>query len=526
MFAEQCLPPARGTRFTTSDPLSFIASQQTLGSDRHLISLPFPSHAIVVRQLVFAIAGPIARLSGRIPKLFLVSALMLATGLNPCRAAAETIEHTLAEAYLFSPALKSARSTLDAVNEQRPHALSSWLPTIGVTGAATKSQTTDPTATDISKPSSNQDYNQLGLTATLSLPITQGGAEFAKLSAANHMIAAARATLLSAEQNLLFNAATAYLDVLTERAILKAQADNIEALQGILAVVKQQVDAGDRTLPEQTLAELRVSDAEATLIDTRSRVDGALVRYEFITGALPEGELQQPAPVSVLPPTLEEILSLALSANPDVVSSAATALAARDTIRQAAATLLPSLALVASNDRQRQYYSGDFKRLSGPFNTTSIGLQLSVPLYQGGAEYAAIRQAKKIAAARQQEGLQARLTVEAQAREAWLQRQYFIAQSKQYQDTLTLADRLVGQYRRQVAGGEITIFEAIEGYSSQLSARVGLLSADRSRMLADYALLLAVGGLTARTLALNVQYFDPVGDYNRTKWRIWGLGTE
>jgi hypothetical protein len=53
-----------------------------------------------------------------------------------------------------------------------------------------------------------------------------------------------------------------------------------------------------------------------------------------------------------------------------------------------------------------------------------------------------------------------------------------------------------------------------------------MLTVVRNRTLADYALLFASGGLTARSLELDVPYYDPLGDYSRTKWRIWGLGIE
>lgn len=467
---------------------------------------------------------PRTKIVARRPKLYL--AVVLMTGMHSWPVAAETLNHMLGQAYLFSPALKSARDTLDAVNEQRPMALSSWLPTLSVTGSAATVQNSEPSTPNFSDLASTHRYTQLGVTSELSWPITQGGGEFAKLRAADHMIAAARANLLSAEQNILFTAATAYLDVLTQRAILQAQVENLEALREILAVVKQQVAAGDRTLPEQTRVDLDISEAMAALIDTRSQVDQALARYEMATGVPPQGELESPAPISILPPTLEDALTLALSANPNVLSSAAMALAARDAVDQAGATLLPSLAFVVSDEHYRRNYPDSFNGLSGPFRGSSIRLQLTIPLYQGGAEYAAVRQAKKIAYARYYDGQQAKIDVRSQAQQAWLQRQNYISQNEFYQNAVKLSEQLVDQYRRVVAGGEITIFEALDGYSSRLTAKIQMLTVVRNRTLADYALLFASGGLTARSLELDVPYYDPLGDYSRTKWRIWGLGIE
>jgi outer membrane protein len=359
----------------------------------------------------------------------------------------------------------------------------------------------------------------------LTLPITQGGGEYARLHGAEHNILATRASLLSTEQTVLYAAVTAYVDVLTDRAIVKAETENLNALRQMLATVTQQVQAGERTIPEETLTRLRVSDAEATLIDGRSQVVQAESRYFQAAGVAPAG-LADPVPLAMLPPTLADTRRLVLAGNPTVQASIYTALSARDSVDQAISTLLPTLSFVVSDERYRQNWPSDTKYLNGSYSNTYFGLQLSVPIYQGGSEYAAVRIAKKTALARDKDRDASSLDAVSSAEQAWEARSDATGQVHQYQDTLRIAAQLVEQYRQEVAAGEITVFEALDGYSSRLTAEVSLFSASRNRTLADYAVLLSVGGLTARTLALDVPYYDPAGDYKRTKWRIWGLGVE
>jgi outer membrane protein len=455
------------------------------------------------------------------PRISVARLLVAAAVLSPIGAQAQTLSQMLGTAYLFSPALKSARYSLDAVNEQRPQALSGWLPTVTLTGTAYPNQTTQPSALG---PGTR--YNQLTNTTLLTLPITQGGGEYARLHGAEHTILAARASLLSAEQTILFTAVTAYADVLTDRAIVKAETENVEALRQMLVTVTRQVQAGERTMPEQTLARLRVSDAEATLIDGRSQAIQAESRYLQSTGVAPGPGLTDPAPLTMLPGTLDDARRLALSENPTVRASIYIALAARDGVDQAIATLLPSLSFIVSDERYRQNWPSDTKYLNGSYSSTFFGLQLTVPIYQGGSEYAAVRIAKKTALARDKDRESSNLDAVSSTEQAWEQRSDAADQVRQYQDTLHVADQLVEQYRREVAAGEITVFEALDGYSSKLTAQVSLYSATRNKVLSDYGLLLAVGGLTARTLVLDVPYYDPAGDYQRTKWRILGLGVE
>lgn len=448
-----------------------------------------------------------------------VASLTLTTALSPVIARADTLQHMLGAAYPFSPTLKSSRYTLNATNEQRPQALAGWLPTVSVTGTAYPNRTTSPMG-----PSSH--YNQLTATTSFTQPITTGGVEYARLHAVEHTIQAGRALLLSTEQTVLFTAVTAYADVFTQRAIVKAETDNLAALREILSTVQRQVEVGERNIPEQTLARLRVSDAEATLIETRSQLAQAEARYTQSAGVPAAPILADPTPLSMLPATLEDSRVLALSENPTVQSNAYTALAARDNVDLSIAALLPSLSFVIWDQHYNQGWSGESKYLKGDYSSTYYGLQLVVPIYQGGSEYAAVRAAKKTAAAQEQTREASRLDAVSSADQAWHQRTGAIDQVKQYQGTLQLAAQLVDEYRREVAAGEITVFEALDGYSSRLTTDVALRSAVRDRILADYGLLLAVGGLTARTLQLEVPYYDPAGDYQRTKWRIWGLGVD
>ncbi len=458
------------------------------------------------------------------------NALPLVMGLTGvCFAAVATVRSAQAEslaemqvsAYQFSPDLKRQQYTLNATNEQRATALSGWLPTISLSPGVSQTHTGEPPLL-----ANNQHYNTISNTTTISQPITSGGGEFARLRNADHTILAARAALLSAEQSVLYTATTAYEDVLTERQILKAQEQNLADLKQTRDVVHRQVAVGDRTAPEETLASVSVAQAEATLIDTRSQVKMAEARYAAAAGHPAPKDLVDPLPLTKLPPSLEEARKLAKSENPIVKSQVFTALAARDAVDQAIAALLPSLSISFSDTRNYQYYARDQKYLNGHYSSTTLTLQMTVPLYQGGAEYAAVRSAKKTALANDMARQAAEVNAISSVEQAWYQREDSSAQLEQYREQVKLTKNLVDAYRREVAAGQITILEALDGFNSELSAEISLISARRSKVLADYALLQNVGGLTARTLELSTPYYDPEGDYSVTKWRIWGLGID
>lgn len=461
--------------------------------------------------------GRDSRVSGLIARCVAGGAILALLFQNA--AAAETIEDALAAAYAYSPALRSAHWQLNATNEQRPQALAGWLPTITVGANAGQSQPNQPR---VLGPTSRS--NQWGGSLNATLPITQGGGEWARLRNAENTIKAARASFLAQEQSVLSNAATAFLDVRSGRAIVRAETQNVEALRQMARMVQQQVAAGDRTVTDLTLAQARLTDAEAGLSSARATLSQAEARYVNAIGRSPGPVLDPPKPLTILPRALADVRSLAETVNPTVMSSVYNALAARDNIDQAVSALLPSLALVISAQDTKQAYPSDYKPyVNGFYVSRSVSLQLTVPLYQGGSEYSTVRAAKKTAFAREHDREAARIDAISAAEQAWYTREGALRNVKLYGQSFRQNETLVAQYNRQVAAGETTVFEALQGLSAKVGAEIALRGAEHDVALSDYTVLATVGGLTARTLNLKVTYYDPTGDYQQTKWRIWGL---
>jgi outer membrane protein len=437
----------------------------------------------------------------------------------PAVSGAQTIRDALASAYAFNPALKSVLATLNATNEQRPQALSGWLPTVTINTGASQVSLDQPS---IVGPTDR--YNAVGETISITQPILKGiTGQYSQLRAADDSIKAARANLLATEESVLTTAATAYVDVWTNQRIVTAEEQNVRAIRQMLNVVRQQVAAGDRTIPDQTLTELQLANADATLTTARAALDQSRSAYEQAIGQHAPAFPTAPRPLAIIPARLQDVRKLARTLNPTVVTSVYAARTARDNVDQAIAALLPSLSLVASFQRAQETYRQPYAPLSGYYGTSQIELMLSIPLYQGGYEYATVRQARKTAQAREFDSETAKLNAVSQAEQAWSQREEAIANVKKYRQAIHIAAELVTQYGREVTAGETTAFEALNGLTSQVSTEVQLFSAERDRILADYALLADIGRLTATELKLNVPYMNPVGDYDETKWKIFGL---
>lgn len=71
--------------------------------------------------------------------------------------------------------------------------------------------------------------------------------------------------------------------------------------------------------------------------------------------------------------------------------------------------------------------------------------------------------------------------------------------------------------REEAKAGQRTTIEILNAQLELLNARLALLSAQRDRVVASYAVLGAVGALSAERLALAVDIYDPSLHFEQVK---------
>jgi outer membrane protein len=157
--------------------------------------------------------------------------------------------------------------------------------------------------------------------------------------------------------------------------------------------------------------------------------------------------------------------------------------------------------------------------------TASGQLQLNVPLYQGGIEYANIRQAKEqLGQARLNADLQ-RDTVRATIVSSWGLLETARATIYSSQSAVTAAEIALAGTREEARVGQRTTLDVLNAQQVLLNARVALVSAQRDRVVASYAVYAAIGKLNADNLALDVILYDPTVHFDQVKGKWWGTQT-
>ncbi len=429
---------------------------------------------------------------------------------------AQTLQEALAGAYTSNPALQAARAKLRAVDENVPQALSGWRPTVVLQGAAGHADGTSR-LTRVPGARSDDERNPLSGSATVSQPLYSGGRTRAATAQAENQVLAERARLLASEQQVLLSAVEAYVNVIRDQQVVELNENNVTVLQRQLQATNDRFRVGEITRTDVAQAEARLSGAQADLATAQGNLQTSAATYVRLMGSEP-GRLAAPQPLAI-PQTTAQQIATASQNNPTVVAARFDEATARDNVDLQFGALMPQLSLQASTFRNDNS-SSPGTRTTGSQATVN----LSVPLYQGGAEHAAVRQAR-------QQAQQARMSLDDVRRQA-------LAQATASWETYLAAKATVASTRAQIRAAEValdgvqrealvgsrTTLDVLNQEQELLNARVALVRALANTVTASYSLAASVGRLTARDLRLNVQLYDDRAYYNAVRNRWFGTG--
>jgi len=458
--------------------------------------------------------------------VILVCAALVAA--MPRNAGAETIATALAKAYENNPQLNAQRAIVRQTDEGVPTALSGYRPTI-TANASVGRQYTDTRQMIPPLPPALPDGvsfeakglstpHSVGLTGTQTLFNGQQTAN--KVREAESQVSAARETLRMMEESVLLSAASIYMDMSRDAANLEVQQNNVRVLQRTLTDTKNRFSAGQVTSTDVAQAEAQLAAGEASLHAAESTLMTTRANYRRVIGVEPEN-LAAASPVDRLaPPTLNGAIALGIAENPSVIAALYGVDVAQLQVKIAEGALWPTL--VGQYSVQQQYNP---QLLTPNLYTNTVSLNLSIPLYQGGAEYSAIRLDKENLGQQRLNVDQVRDQTRANVVQAWGQLQAAKAQVEAAIRQNDAAERALTGVRNEAMAGQRTTQDVLNAEQALVNARQSLLVAQHDRVVASYSLLSAVGHLSARELRLPVTIYDPQVHYHQVRDSWIGLRT-
>ena len=396
------------------------------------------------------------KLSGR-----QISALILAFALTGGNAHALDLVQSYELAKKADPVYLGATEKYKADKLVIRQADSALMPTISGTAGITRYQT-----------SNSGDFDAQGYTLSLTQPILNFGV-FAGIGQARAEVRRAEAEYAAAQQQLMLSVAQAYLGAL-------AAQDNVELAQAERNAISQQLEvaegrlsAGLGTITEVHDARARFQFSEASLLDAKNKLSDSLEALGELTGESNESleTLKNEIPtVRPQPENQAQWVKTAEEQNLSIIASQASYDASRKQVQIQRSGHFPSLALVGKVSKTE----------SSPAMTTdgtnnSVGVQLTVPIFQGGFVSANTSQAMHLREAARQQLEASRRSTKRQTRNA-------------YAGVLTGIER-VAALKQAVVAGESALTAKQTGFEAGINTNLEVLNAQRDLFIAkrDYA---------------------------------------
>jgi outer membrane protein len=445
------------------------------------------------------------------------AAVLLLANVGVAPVLADTIDAALVRAYQNNPQLNAQRASVRFTDENVPQALSGYRPRVAVTASA-GTQYTDTLITSGGGPNTLAKTDFRGVNAprsigaTVSQTVFNGYQTANRTRAAEGQVSAAREGLRVLEQTVLLSGATIYMDYLRDSAIVEVQQSNVRVLEQTLKQTRDRFNVGEVTRTDVAQSEAQLAAGRTQLLTAESNLVTTKANFRRIIGNEPQA-LAPGSPVDrFLPPTLTGAVDLGLTENPNVTAAMFGIDVSYLQVKVSEGALFPTVTLQASVQQSYEQTLTTFRS----FGASALA-QVSVPVYQGGAEYSLIRQSKESLAQQRLNLEQVRDQTRASVVQAWGQLVAGKAQVASAQSQVSASEIALNGVREEAKAGQRTTLDVLNAQQALVNARVALVTAQHDRVVASYAVLNSVGRLSPQVLKLGTTVYDPSVHYHQVR---------
>jgi outer membrane protein len=446
---------------------------------------------------------------------FVAAAAMVALTASSI-AQAETLREALERTYRSNPTLMAQRERLRQLDESVAIARSGLRPRLSAEVGLSQ---------EVYATGNSGNPRNLNARLVASYPLFDWGQARNQIRAADARVIGGRASLRAVEGDVFTNAVSVYMDVIRDRSIVALNENQVRVLQTNVEATRDRFEVGDLTRTDVAQSEARLALAQSNLATAQGRLRSSEEAYQRVTGA-PPGDLEPPPPLPRLPQTADEAVAVALDSNPDLRAAAAQIEAAGIDIEVLRADRLPSLdATGAANYTNR--LGAASSALANDFGSATVGVTANIPLYQGGAVGARVRQATAVRSQLVEQAIETERLVIANTRAAFASYRATL-QAIESNEVAVAANQLALEgTRAENTVGTRNVLDVLNAEQELLNSEVQLVTARRDAYVAGFALLNAMGRAEAEDLGLDGgPLYDPLVNYNSNAGRAsdWNDG--
>ncbi len=440
---------------------------------------------------------------------------------------AQTLTTSLASAYDKNPELNAARSQLRSIDEGVAIARSGNRPQIfanfSATGRTTRTVNQRITGFGgrvIDRRSSTVNTNPLNIGVTLTQPLFQGFTVRNTIRQAEAAVRAQRSSLRNTEQSILLDAATAFMDVIQNQALVELRLSDIRFLEEQVRAAQDRFDVGEGTRTDVSQAEARLAEAQSFYNFAVSDLEASRARFRQVTGLEAKSLNNNITIERFLPKTLQAALQIGQAEHPAIEAAIHNVDVALFNAKALEGEFLPEVSVQGSANSTIFPNSNVTRQ-----DSAEVSLNVSIPIYQGGRVSAQVRQAKEDLGTARIQVDNNRDAVRQAVAASWAvfkaaQASILAAQTGVFAAQLALE----GVIEEQRVGQRTTL-DVLNSQRDLVDAQLTLVQAERDATVAAYNLLSAVGRLSAERLSLRVARYEPKEHYEAVRDKWYGLRT-
>ena len=393
---------------------------------------------------------------------------------------AEPVESLLdvyQEAVAHDPALASATSQNRAAQEVIEQAKASYRPNVNFSAGASGSRTNVKfIGASVFRSAGRASFEGYNYQFEARQPIYRKDS-LVQIDQSKVQVSQADKQLHLTQQNLMLRTTQAYFDVLIAQ-------DRIALIQAQKAAILSQLDQAKATFEVGTATITDVNEAQARYdlvvsqeIAAENEFEIAKRALQAITGKMPEklATVKSDIQVAQLSQGMKDWQDVALQSNLNIQIQQDAVKLAEQEIERANAGHMPTLDAVASFTNT--YSNGSPNGFGSDLENTTVGLELQIPLYQGGAVTSRVRQAAYNKQRAQDDMELARRTTDLETQRAYLNLSSSIAQVKALDQALLSSQSQLDSTKLGYEVGVRTSVDVLNAQQQLFSAKRDLLQA-------------------------------------------------
>ncbi len=461
------------------------------------------------------------------------AAILAVSAIWAMPAQSASLNEALSAAYRYNPRIDAERARLRATDEGVSQAMGGYRPNIGATADTAivdqRARTRDEdvgTGTFIpgvgtfggSGARAGDTIYPRGYSISVQQNLFDGFQTTNRVSEAEANVRAGREILRDIERNVLLEAATAYMDVVRDQAIVRLQENNVSVLSRELQATQDRFSVGEVTRTDVAQARARRAGAVSALDLARANLKTSRASYVRVVGSEPMGVSNPRLPTRLIPRGVQSAISIGLNESPTIIASLYLEQASRHTVDRIRGELLPSVTLEAN-------YTNRFHTSSSNAESenTSLTGRVNIPIYQQGIVSSRVRQAKHTHVSRLQEIEEARTLVRQGVVSAWSRYEAALAQLESDRTQVDANRTALTGVREEEKVGQRTLLDVLNAEQELLNSQVQFETTQRDLIVAAYTVLAAIGRLDAVNIGVASTVYDPEEHYTDVRRKWWGI---